>query len=79
MTQYQIIRAQLENEVNKILCNCGIDESCSYCEHLSVCAMARRLKTAIADDKRLDKPAKPLSDFAKLVDEYLRGVLHEDK
>lgn len=68
MTQYQIIRAKLENEVNKILCNCGIDESCSYCEHLSVCAMAR-----------LDKPAKPLSYFAKLVDEYLRGVLHEDK
>lgn len=79
MTQYQIIRAQLENEVNKILCNCGIDESCGYCEHLPVCSMARRLKTAIADDKRLDKPAKPISDFAKLVDEYLRGNFNENQ
>ena len=54
MTTYTAKRTALERAINDLLCNCGVNESCATCDHLPVCAMARRTKHLINDDKRND-------------------------
>lgn len=74
MTTYQQKRIALERAIDDILCNCGCDESCGYCGHLPVCAIARRTKRAIADDERLD----PMSECAQMADNCIRGLFTND-
>lgn len=78
MTTYQQKRIALEQAIIDILCNCGCDESCGICEHLSVCAMARRTKRAIADDKRLDQLSERSHEFAQMADNCIRGLFTND-
>lgn len=54
MTTYTAKRNALEHAFNDLLCNCGVNESCATCEHCQVCAMARRTKHLINEDKRND-------------------------
>ena len=54
MTTYTAKRTALERAINDLLCNCGVNESCAKCDHLPVCAMARRAKHLINEDKRND-------------------------
>lgn len=51
MTTYTAKRTALERAINDLLCNCGVNESCATCDHLPVCAMARRTKYLINEDK----------------------------
>ena len=54
MTIYTAKRTALECAINDLLCNCGVNESCVTCDHLPVCAMARRTKHLINEDKSND-------------------------
>lgn len=54
MTTYTAKRNALECAINDLLCNCGVNDSCTTCEHCPVCAMARRTKHLINEDKRND-------------------------
>ena len=71
MTTYTAKRTALERAINDLLCNCGVNESCATCDHLLMCAMARRTKNLINDDKRNN-------DFAALVDAYIKGLFGND-
>lgn len=74
MTTYTAKRNALERAINDILCNCRVDESCATCDHLPVCAMARRTKRLIKEDKRNDFD----NDFAARVDAYIKGMFGND-
>lgn len=55
MMIYMEKRNALERAINDLLCNCGVHESCATCAHCPVCAMARRTKYLINEDKRNDR------------------------
>lgn len=71
MTTYTAKRTALERAINDLLCNCGVNGSCATCDHLPVCAMARRTKHIINEDKRNDCN----NDFA---DAYIKGMFGND-
>lgn len=74
MTTYTAKRNALECAINNLLCSCGVNESCATCDHLPVCAMARRTKHLINEDKRNDCN----NDFAVWADEYIKGMFGND-
>lgn len=71
MTTYTAKRNELERAINDLLCNCDLCRSCATCDHLPVCAMARRTRRLINEDKRNDC----YNDFAVWADNYIRGVV----
>lgn len=74
MTTYTAKRTALECAINDLLCNCGVNESCVTCDHLPVCAMARRTKYLINEDKRNDCN----NDFSAWADAYIKGLFGND-
>ena len=74
MTTYTAKRNALERAINDLLCSCGVNESCATCDHLPVCAMARRTMHLINEDKRNDCN----NDFAVWADEYIKGLFRSD-
>lgn len=74
MTPYTAKRNALERAINDLLCNCDLRRSCATCDHLPVCAMARRAMRLIYVDKRNDCN----NDFAVWADNYIRGVFGND-
>lgn len=74
MTIYTAKRTAFERAINDLLCNCGVKESCELCDHLPVCAMARRTKYLINEDKRNDCN----HDFAAWADAYIKGMFGND-
>lgn len=71
MTNYTAKRNALEQAINDLLCNCGVNESCATCDHLPVCAMARRTRHLIKEDTRNN-------DFAEWVDAYIKEMFGND-
>lgn len=85
MTTYTAKRNALERAINDLLCSCGVNESCAECDHLPVCAMARRTMHLINEDKRRtkhlineDKRNDCNNVFAVWVDAYIRGLFGND-
>lgn len=74
MTTYTAKRNALERAINDLLCNCGVKKSCATCEHCQMCAMARRTKVIINEDKRNDCN----NDFAAWADNYIKELFGND-
>lgn len=74
MTTYTAKRTALERAINDLLCNCGVNKSCAICDHLPVCAMARRTKYLINEDKSNDCN----NDFSAWAVAYIQGMFGND-